>query len=77
MSTGDVTSLISTEAVQYIASSLADEHREMERRQLNIFVHNLKESAATNGAVRKQDDIKEHTSIPENLCINYQSILLG
>ena len=31
---------------------MADEKREKERRQLNIFVHNLKESAATNGAVR-------------------------
>ena len=68
MSTGDITnapSLISTESVQHIASSLAAEQREKERRQLNIIVHNLKESASTEGAVRKQDDIKECTSMLE------------
>ena len=50
MSTGDVTnasSLISTESVQHIASSLAAEQREKERKQLNIIVHNIKESAPT------------------------------
>ena len=54
MSTRDVTnapSPISTESVQHIASSLAAEQREKERRQLNIIVHNLKESASTDGAV--------------------------
>jgi len=44
---------------------LAAEQREKERRQLNIIVHNRKESASTDGAVQKQDDIKECTSILE------------
>jgi len=68
MSTRDhtsATSSISTESVQHIASSLVAEQREKERRQLNIIVHNLKESASTDGAARKQDDINECVALLE------------
>ena len=38
--------------------SLTSEQKEKEKRQFNIVLHNLKESAATDRAIRKQEDIE-------------------
>ena len=38
--------------------SLTSEQKEKEKRQVNIVLHNLKESAATDRAIRKQEDIE-------------------
>ena len=54
----DPTSPISEESAVNIAVSLAAEQKQKERRQLNWIVHNLEESAATEGDSRKKDDIK-------------------
>ena len=54
---------ISEESVVRLASSLAVEQREKEKRQLNVILHNLVESTASEGANRKKEDIKKCSSI--------------
>jgi len=39
------------------------EQKEKEKRQLNIVVHNIEESAASDGASRKKDDISKCTAL--------------
>ena len=54
---------ISEESVVRLASSLAVEQREKEKRQLNIILHNLVEPTASEGANRKKEDIKKCCSL--------------
>lgn len=54
---------ISEESVVRLASSLAVEQKEKEKRQLNVIVHNLVEPTASEGANRKKDDIKKCSSV--------------
>ena len=54
---------ISEESVVRLASSLAVEQREKEKRQLNVILHNLVEPTASEGANRKKEDIKKCSSI--------------
>jgi len=54
---------ISEDSVAQIAYSLASEQKEKEKRQLNVIIHNLEESTASDGPLRKQDDIKRCTSL--------------
>jgi len=48
---------LSEDSVAHITVSLATEQKEKEKRQLNIIVHNVEESSATDGVSRKKDDI--------------------
>jgi len=50
---------ISVDSVAQIAFSLASEQKEKEESQLNVIIHNLEESSASDGPSRKQDDIKK------------------
>ena len=56
---------ISEESVASIAVrvSINAEQKEKEKRQLNIIVHNLEESSASEGPARKEDDISECKSL--------------
>ena len=54
---------ISEESVANIAVSINAEQKEKEKRQLNIIVHNLEESSASEGPARKEDDISECKSL--------------
>ena len=54
---------ISEESVVRLASSLAVEQREKEKRQLNIILHNLVKPTASEGANRKKEDIKKCCSL--------------
>jgi len=57
---------VSEDSVARIAASLVTEQKEKERRQMNIIVHNLEESNASDGPARKQDDIKKCVSMFQN-----------
>ena len=59
----NISTPITPESVEHIAVSLVSEQKEKERRQLNIIVHKLKESTATDGPSRKSDDIKRCESL--------------
>jgi len=50
---------IPEESVAHIAVSLAAEQKEKEKRRLNIIVHNVEESEATDSAIRKNHDISK------------------
>ena len=54
---------MSEDSVAQIAASLVTEQKEKEKHQMNIVVHNLEESSATEGPARKQDDIKKCLSV--------------
>ena len=54
---------ITEESVANIAVSINAEQREKEKRQLNIIVHNLEESSASEGPSRKEDDITKCKSL--------------
>lgn len=54
---------VSEDSVVQIAASVATEQKEKEKRQMNIILHNLEESNATDGTARKQDDIKKCLSV--------------
>ena len=54
---------LSEDSVAHITVSLATEQKEKEKRQLNIIVHNIEESAASDGASRKKDDISKCTTL--------------
>ena len=51
------------ESFTQLASAVLSEQQEKERRQLNIVLHNVAESSSDLPGVRKQDDIKNATSI--------------
>ena len=46
-----------------LTASLFNEQKERERRELNLIVHNMLESTASEGAGRKKDDIMKVTSV--------------
>ena len=46
-----------TTTVASVTSSLTTEQREREKRQLNLILHNVPESKATDPQVRKKEDI--------------------
>ena len=46
-----------TTTIASITLSLATEQREREKRQLNLILHNVPESKATDPQVRKKEDI--------------------
>ena len=50
---------LSLNSVENIASSLANEQREREKRKLNIIVYNVPESEATTGLERKEEDLNK------------------
>ena len=54
---------ITEESVANIAVSINAEQKEKEKRQLNIIVHNLEESSASEGSFRKEDDITKCKSL--------------
>ena len=54
---------ITEESVANIAVSINAEQKEKEKRQLNIIVHNLEESSASEGPSRKKDDITKCNSL--------------
>ena len=58
-----VDSPISTESVASLTTSLFNEQKEREKRELNLVVHNLPESNASESAVRKRDDIQKVTPV--------------
>ena len=62
-STPSVVPPITEESVANIAVSINAEQKEKEKRQLNIIVHNLEESSASEGASRKGDDITKCSSL--------------
>jgi len=45
---------VSTESVASLTTSLFNEQKERERRELNLIVHNMPESTASEGAGRKK-----------------------
>jgi len=50
-----------TESVASLTASLFNEQKGRERRELNLIVHNMLESTASEGAGRKKDDIMKVT----------------
>ena len=58
-----VDSPISKKSVASLATSLFNEQKEREKRELNLVVHNLPESNATESAASKRDDIHQVTSV--------------
>ena len=52
---------ITEESVENIAVSINTEQKE--KRQLNLIIHNLKESTANEGPSRKEDDIARCKSL--------------
>ena len=63
--TSSPTPSITEESVANIAASITAEQKEKEKRQLNIIVHNITESSASEGPSRKEDDIKKCKSLFE------------
>ena len=47
-------SLISTESMASLTTSLVNEQREREKRQLNMILHNMPELTASESAARKK-----------------------
>ena len=54
---------VSTETVASLTTSLFNEQKERERRELNLIVHNMQELTVSEGAGRKKDDIMKVTSL--------------
>jgi len=54
---------ISTESVASLTTSLFNEQREREKRKLNMILHNMPESTASESIARKKDDIMKVTSM--------------
>ena len=54
---------ITEESVANIAVSINAEQKEKEKRQLNIIVHNLEKSSASEGPSRREDDISKCNSL--------------
>ena len=52
-------SQISEESVVNIAASITTEQKEKEKRRLNIIVHNIEESSAEDGKIRKHTMLKD------------------
>ena len=59
----NVSTPISAESVEHLTASLVTEQKEKEKRQLNVIVHKLDESAANDWPARKSDDIKRCESL--------------
>ena len=55
--------LVSEDSVAQIAASLVTEQKEKQKHQMNVIIHNLEESNATDGPARKQDGIKKCLSV--------------
>ena len=58
-------------SVESIASSLANEQKEREKRKLNVIVHNVAESDASSGLARKQEDISKLQTLFKDYMQNY------
>ena len=54
---------ITTASIANIACKLANEEKEKEKRQLNLILHNVKESISKENSVRKDEDTRSATSI--------------
>jgi len=54
---------VSEDSVAQIVASLVTEQKRKKKRQMNVIMHNLEESNATDGPARKQDDIKKCLSV--------------
>ena len=54
---------LSEDSVAHITVSLTTEQKEKEKRHLNIILHNIEESTASDGASRKKDDIFKCTAL--------------
>ena len=52
--------------IKIIVSSYLIEEKEKSKRQLNIIVHNLKESSSEDGATRKKDDVSKVNELLQN-----------
>ena len=63
MSANTAPASIPEESVAHIAVSLAAEQKEKEKRRLNIIVHNVEESEATDSATRKNHDVSKCSDI--------------
>ena len=61
--TSSVVPPITEESLANIAVSINAEQKGKEKRQLNIIVHNLEESSASEGPSRKEDDITKCKSL--------------
>ena len=48
---------ITTDSIANIASTLVNEEKEKEKRQLNLILHNIKESDATDSSKRIEEDV--------------------
>ena len=46
-----------------VITSFLDEEKERSKRRLNVIIHNVEESSADNGKVRKEQDINTVMSI--------------
>ena len=53
------------DTVTQMTFSLVLEQKEKEKHQLNIIMHNLEKSSASNGPTKKQEDIKKCRSVFE------------
>ena len=54
---------ITTDSIANIACTLANEEKEKEKRQLNLILHNVKESVSQESSERKDEDTRTATSI--------------
>ena len=54
---------LSLDSVESLTSSLANEQRERENRKLNVIVYNVPELEATAGLERKEEDLKQLSSL--------------
>jgi len=52
--------------IKTIFSSYLNEEKGKSKRQLNIIVHNLKESSLEDGATRKKDDVSKVNKLLQN-----------
>ena len=52
---------ITTDSIANIACTLANEEKENEKRQLNLILHNVKESDCKENSVRKDEDTRSTT----------------
>ena len=59
----NMVSPITEESMANLAVSINAEQKEKERRQLNVIVHNLEESSASEGSSRKKEDIDKCKSL--------------
>ena len=62
-SSNSAVSPISSESVASLTTSLFNEQKEREKRRMNLVLHNMPESTASEGAARKKDDILKVTSV--------------